>query len=74
MNDLRRPEGMTAALGEMQHAPAAKSWRRLFRFGLRGLMIFVLVVGGGLGWIVHRAQVQHDSVAAIRGAGGIGLL
>ncbi|MFI5456455.1 MAG: hypothetical protein ACHRXM_13480 [Isosphaerales bacterium] len=32
-------------------------------------MILVLVLGGGLGWIVHRAQIQRDAVAAIQRAG-----
>ena len=36
-------------------------------------MILVLVVGAGLGWIVHRAHVQRDSVAAIQRAGGTAL-
>jgi hypothetical protein len=33
-------------------------------------MILVLVIGGGLGWILYRARVQYDAVAAIRKAGG----
>jgi Leucine rich repeat/Leucine Rich repeat len=33
-------------------------------------MILVLVLSGGLGWIVHRAHVQRDSVAVIEEAGG----
>jgi hypothetical protein len=37
---------------------------------LRGLIVLVLVAGGALGWIVHRAKVQRDVVAAIQRAGG----
>src|SRR4051794_29521037 len=33
-------------------------------------MLLVLVVGGGFGWIVHRARVQTAAVAAIKRAGG----
>ena len=33
-------------------------------------MLVVLAVGGGLGWWLHRASVQRQAVAAIRGAGG----
>jgi hypothetical protein len=33
-------------------------------------MILIIIVGGGLGWIVHRARVQRDIVAAIERAGG----
>jgi hypothetical protein len=34
------------------------------------MMALVLTLGCGLGWIVHRAQVQREAVAAIRRAGG----
>jgi Leucine-rich repeat (LRR) protein len=34
------------------------------------LIVFVIVVGAGLGWIVRQAQIQRDAVAAIRKAGG----
>jgi internalin A len=37
---------------------------------VRALMLFVLFIGGTLGWIVHLAHVQRDAVAAIRSAGG----
>ncbi len=40
------------------------------RFSVRTLMVLVLVVGGGFGWIVHRAHVQRDAVAAIKRGGG----
>jgi hypothetical protein len=33
-------------------------------------MILVLILGGWLGWVVHRAKVQRDAVAAIRQVGG----
>jgi hypothetical protein len=33
-------------------------------------MVLVLVVGGGLGWWIHRARVQREAVVAIRRAGG----
>src|SRR5262245_30946246 len=45
-------------------------WRARARLSIRGLIILVLVLGGGLGWVVRHAQIQHDAVAAIRGAGG----
>src|SRR4051794_16010484 len=37
---------------------------------VRALMALVLALGVGLGWFVHRAQVQRDAVAAILRAGG----
>jgi len=40
------------------------------RISVRVLMLLVLVVGGVLGWIVHRARVQRDAVAAIEREGG----
>jgi hypothetical protein len=33
-------------------------------------MILLIILGGGLGWIVHRARAQRDIVAAIVQAGG----
>jgi internalin A len=49
-----------------------RSWwhRPRIRFSLRSLMIFVLLIGGTLGWIVYSARVQRDAVAAIEAAGG----
>lgn len=41
-----------------------------FRLSVRMLMILILILGGGIGWIVYRARVQRDAVAAIRQAGG----
>jgi hypothetical protein len=53
--------------------PASKPrrpwYRRLsFRISVRGLIVLVLVVGGGLGWIVHRARVQRDAYETIKAA------
>ena len=47
-----------------------QSARRRLRVSLRGLMVLVLVVGGGLGWQVYRLRSQRLAVAAIRAAGG----
>jgi hypothetical protein len=33
-------------------------------------MVLVLIVGGSLGWFIHRATVQRDAVRAIEAAGG----
>ena len=41
-----------------------------FRFSLRMLMAVVVTLGMVLGWIVHRARVQRQAVAAIERAGG----
>jgi hypothetical protein len=54
----------------MPEQPSTGTWRRLLRISVRGLMAFVLLVGGGLGWVIHRAHVQRDAVAAIRRVGG----
>jgi hypothetical protein len=50
----------------MLTGPASRPWRRFLRFSVRGLMVFLMVVGVGLGWIVHQAHVQRDAVAAIK--------
>jgi hypothetical protein len=33
-------------------------------------MVLVVVLGGGMGWIVHRARVQREAVTTIERAGG----
>lgn len=51
--------------------PSTRTHRRRWRvFGLRALMMFVLVLGGGLGWLAYRERVQRMAVAAIEAAGG----
>jgi len=46
-------------------------WRKLpRRMSIRALMIFVLLLGGVLGWVVCLAHVQRDAIAAIRSGGG----
>src|SRR3954468_24090483 len=53
----------------MQASPPSR--RRLpVRLSVRTLMALVLLVGVALGWVVHRAQVQRNAVAAIERAGG----
>jgi hypothetical protein len=50
----------------------AKTPRRRIRprLSIRALIVLVLAIGVGLGWIVHRARVQRLAVAAIEQAGG----
>jgi hypothetical protein len=40
------------------------------RFSVRGLVLLVLVIGAGLGWLVRSAQIQREAVAAIKKVGG----
>src|SRR5262245_4332332 len=54
----------------MRDHPSPKSWRRRLRLSVRALMVVVLITGGVLGWVIHRARVQREAVAAIRQAGG----
>jgi hypothetical protein len=49
---------------------ASRPWRRFLRFSVRGLIVLVLVIGVGLGWIVRSAYIQRDAVAAVKKAGG----
>ncbi len=53
---------------QADHPP--HQWRRLLRFSVRGLIVVVLVIGAGLGWLVHEAHVQRDAVVGITAAGG----
>jgi internalin A len=50
----------------------SRPWWRKIRtsLSLRMLMVLVLVMGGGLGWLVRRATVQRRAVEVITKAGG----
>ena len=53
-------------------ANKSRRWRRFLpRFGLRGMMLLVLIIGGGLGRIISQARVQREAVAAIVNAAGV---
>ncbi len=47
-----------------------RSRRRWLRTSVRGLIVLVMVIGAGLGWIVKSARIQYEAVAAIKNAGG----
>ena len=49
----------------MSAVPVARPWRRFLRLSVRGLIVLVLVIGAGLGWLVRSAHIQRDAVAAI---------
>ena len=42
----------------------------LLCFRVRGLIVVVLFIGGGLGWVVRSAHIQREAVAAIANSGG----
>ena len=56
----------------MPELPSLPRWQRRhrFRLGLRGLMLLILVMGVWMGYIVRRARVQREVVAAVRQLGG----
>ena len=56
----------------MAESMTRKPWyRRLpVRLSVRSLIVLVLAIGGGLGWIAHRARVQRRAVVVITAAGG----
>src|SRR5580693_2063572 len=52
------------------------TWLRLrrhrwFALSLRGLMILVLILGGGIGWTAKRASEQRRAVRTLEQAGAI---
>jgi hypothetical protein len=50
-----------------------KPRRRWLQFSLRTLMVLLLVLGAGLGWLAHeaeRARAQQKLAAAIQQLGG----
>jgi hypothetical protein len=53
-----------------QTRPAARPWHRRLRFSIRALVIFVLLIGGGLGWLVRSVRIQREAVATIKRLNG----
>src|SRR3954449_6386322 len=51
--------------GSGKPSTAVELLRKRLRLSLGAMMIIVLGIGGVLGWVVHRAHVQRDAVAAI---------
>jgi hypothetical protein len=45
-------------------------WWLVPRMSVRALMTLVLIVGGGLGWTIQRANTQRRIVAALERSGG----
>jgi hypothetical protein len=50
--------------------PISRPWWNYVRISVRGLIVLVLLIGAGVGWIVRSARIQRDAVAAIQKAGG----
>jgi hypothetical protein len=72
-NQRMTPEtgcNQTNVINAVPSASTPPRRRRLRGVSVRALMLVVLVVAGGLGWIAHRASMQQQSVAAIKAAGG----
>jgi hypothetical protein len=52
-------------------SPQQAWWRRSrFHLSVRAMMMSDLVLGLEFGWVVRRAHVQRDAVAAIERTGG----
>jgi internalin A len=54
----------------MPAEPDSHPWRSFLRFSVRGLLVLVLLVAAGLGWMVRSARIQREAVRAIMIAGG----
>jgi hypothetical protein len=54
----------------MSHGLLPKWLTLWLRISVRGMVVFVLIVGAGLGWIVYGARNQREAVSAIRRDGG----
>jgi Leucine rich repeat len=49
----------------MPASPVSRQSRRFPRFSVRGLIVVVVLIGAGLGWLVRSARIQRDAVATI---------
>jgi Leucine-rich repeat (LRR) protein len=48
-----------------QATPRSLPWRRFLRFSIRGMIFFVLLVGGWLGWRVDKVRRQRHAIAQV---------
>jgi hypothetical protein len=55
----------------VQLKPISRPWWTYLRLSIRRLIVLVLLIGLGLGWMVRSAHTQRDAVTAIRKAGGL---
>ena len=55
----------------MSAGPDSRTWRKFLRFSVRALLVVVLVIAAGLGWLVRGARIQREAVAAIKQARGL---
>ena len=67
------PEVATSAEAADRPRVAPRGWRTLLRVSVRGLLLLILVIGCGMGWIaqiVRDANIQRRAVASIKQVGG----
>jgi hypothetical protein len=51
-------------------SPSKPCRRRISTISVRALMLLILGIAAGMGWLVHRAHVQRQAVARIQRVGG----
>ena len=54
----------------MSNGVPSRRLRKLLRFSMRTMIVLVLVIGGGIGWLVRSARIQRAAAAAITTMGG----
>jgi Leucine-rich repeat (LRR) protein len=54
----------------MSAESAPRRSRKLLRVSMRTLVVVVLLIGGGMGWLVRSARIQHAAVSAVLSVGG----
>jgi hypothetical protein len=62
--------GWKGAVMRKQAETGSGRWRRFASLSVRGLIVLILVVAGGLSWIANRVRFQRNAVDAIEKAGG----
>ncbi len=53
-----------------QNKTISHDWRRFLLLSVQGLIVLVLVIGAGMGWLARSAPIQLGAVAAIENADG----
>ena len=69
---IQKPRGKSET-DAMPDESRARPWLHRIQLSIRALMVVILVLGGGFGWLAHlvrQARIQGSAVTAITKAGG----
>jgi hypothetical protein len=70
LNESHPESDEPRSLPTISAQPGSLTWRSFLRLNVRSILVVVLAVGAGFGWVVHSARIQREAVAEILRAKG----